>query len=133
MKLKKKRMIKVKTKRIANSFKYAFQGFISAFKTERNIKIHIFIMLLVIVAGIVLNINKYEWIICIICFALVIGGELFNTAIETVIDIVMPYKNERAKLAKDISASGVLILAIGTAIIGFILFVPKIVILLNIF
>lgn len=113
-----------------NSFKYAFQGFSSSLKTERNMKIHIVIMLLVIIAGIVLNINKYEWIICIICFALVIGGELFNTAIETAIDIVMPYKNEKAKLAKDISASGVLIFAIGAAIIGLIIFIPKIVILL---
>lgn len=127
MKLRRKRMIKVKTKKIANSFKYAFQGFVSSFKTERNMKIHIFIMLLVIIAGIILNINKYEWIICIICFALVIGAELFNTAIETTIDIVMPYKNEKAKLAKDISASGVLILAIASAIIGLIIFVPKIV------
>lgn len=132
MKLRRKRRIKVKTKRIVNSFKYAFQGFISSFKTERNMKIHVFIMLSVIIAGIVLNINKYEWIICIICFALVIGGELFNTAIETVVDMVMPYKNEKAKLAKDISAGGVLIVAIGTAIIGLILFVPKISNIINI-
>lgn len=129
MKLRRKRMIKIKTKKIVNSFKYAFQGFISSFKTERNMKIHIFIMILIIIAGIVLNINKYEWMICIICFALVIGGELFNTAIETIVDIVMPYKNEKAKFAKDISASGVLIFAIGTAIIGLIIFVPKIVML----
>lgn len=129
MKLRRKRMIKVKTKKIANSFKYAFQGFVSSFKTERNMKIHIFIMLLVIIAGIILNINKYEWIICIICFALVIGAELFNTVIETTIDIVMPYKNEKAKLAKDISASGVLIIAIAAAIIGLIIFMPKIILL----
>ena len=126
MSLKKKRMLKVKSKKLANSFKYAFEGFISSFKTERNMKIHIIIMILVIIAGISLNINKYEWIICIICFAIVIGGELFNTAIETIVDIVMPYKNEKAKIAKDISASGVLILAIGSAIVGLIIFVPKI-------
>ena len=132
MKLRRKRMIKVKTKKIANSFKYAFEGLISAFKTERNIKIHILIMLLVIVLGILLKINKYEWIICIICFAMVISGELFNTAIETVVDMVMPYKNEKAKASKDISASAVLILAIGAAIIGLTIFVPKIITLLNI-
>lgn len=126
MSLKKKRMLKVKSKKLANSFKYAFEGFISSFKTERNMKIHIIIMILVIIAGISLKINKYEWIICIICFAIVIGGELFNTAIETIVDIVMPYKNEKAKIAKDISASGVLILAIGSAIVGLIIFVPKI-------
>lgn len=128
MKLKRKKLLKLKTKKIANSFKYAFDGLISSFKTERNMKIHILIMILVIVMGIVLKINKYEWIICIICFTLVIGGELFNTAIETVIDIVMPYKNEKAKIAKDIAASGVLVLAIGTAIIGLIIFIPKIII-----
>ena len=83
-------------------------------------------MILVIAAGILLRINKYEWIICVICFAIVISGELFNTAIETVVDIVMPYKNEKAKIAKDISASGVLVLAIGVAIVGLIIFAPKI-------
>lgn len=70
--------------------------------------------------------NKYEWIICVICFAIVIGGELFNTAIETVVDMVMPYKNEKAKLAKDFSAGAVLVLAMGAAIVGFIIFMPKI-------
>lgn len=128
--MKSRRRKTIKTNKMVNSFKYAFQGFISSFKTERNMKIHIFVMLLVIIAGIMLNINKYEWIVCIICFALVIGGELFNTAIETIVDIVMPYRDEKAKLAKDISASGVLIFAIGAAIIGLIIFVPKIAMLL---
>lgn len=130
MKLRKKRIIKVKSKKLANSFKYAGQGFNFSFKTERNMKIHITIMILVIIAGILLKINRYEWIICIICFAIVISGELFNTAIEIVVDIAMPYKNEKAKLAKDISASAVLVFAISSAIIGLIIFVPKI---LNIF
>ena len=89
-------------------------------------KIHIFIMILVISAGIILKINKYEWIACILCFAIVISGELFNTAIETVVDMVMPYKNEKAKIVKDISAGAVLVLAIGAAICGLIIFIPKI-------
>ena len=89
-------------------------------------KIHICIMILVIIVGILFKINKYEWIICVICFAIVIGGELFNTAIETVVDMVMPYKNEKAKLAKDVSAGAVLVLAMGAAIVGFIIFMPKI-------
>ena len=121
-----KRKFKVKSKKIINSFKYAIQGILSSFKTERNMKIHIFIMILVICAGIILKINKYEWIVCILCFAIVIGGELLNTAIETVVDIAMPYKNEKAKIAKDVSAGAVLVLAIGAAICGLIIFVPKI-------
>lgn len=121
-----KKKFEIKSKKLMNSFKYAIQGILSSFKTERNMKIHVFIMILVISAGIILKINKYEWIVCILCFAIVIGGELFNTAIETVVDIVMPYKNEKAKLAKDVSAGAVLILAMGAAICGLIIFVPKI-------
>ena len=122
----KSRKFKVKSKKLINSFKYAIQGIFSSFKNERNMKIHIFIMFLVIISGIILKINKYEWIICILCFAIVISGELFNTAIETVVDMVMPYKNDKAKIAKDISAGAVLTLAIGAAIVGVIIFVPKI-------
>ena len=115
-----------KSKKLINSFKYAIQGILSSFKTERNMKIHIFIMILVIIAGVILKINKYEWIACILCFAIVISGELFNTAIETVVDMVMPYKNDKAKIAKDIAAGAVLTLAIGAAVIGVIIFVPNI-------
>lgn len=115
-----------KSKKLINSFKYAIEGIWKSFKTERNMKIHIFVMILVIIAGVILKINKYEWIACILCFAIVISGELFNTAIETVVDMVMPYKNDKAKIAKDIAAGAVLTLAIGAAIVGVIIFVPKI-------
>ena len=115
-----------KSKNIVNSFKYAFQGIITSFRTERNMKIHIAIMVLVILAGIILKISKLEWIICIIAFAIVIAGELFNTAIETIVDMITTEKNEKAKIAKDVSAGAVLVLAIGAACIGIIIFIPKI-------
>lgn len=121
-----KERFKVKSKKIINSFKYAIQGVYASFKTERNMKIHFSIMILVIIAGILFKINKYEWALCILCFAIIISGELFNTAIENIVDMVMPYKNEKAKLIKDISAGGVLVLAIGAAGVGLIVFVPKI-------
>ncbi len=120
-------MNKKKTKKLLNSFKYAGQGIVSSFKSERNMKIHISIMIFVILAGIYFRLNQNEWITCIICFAVVLAGELFNTAIETVVDLVMPDKNEKAKLAKDVSAGAVLVLAIGAAIIGLMIFVPKII------
>lgn len=113
-------------KKLLNSFKYAFVGINSAFKTERNMKIHVAIMLLVIVLGFLLKIKVWEWIVCISCFVLVIGGELFNTAIELTVDLAMPKFHEKAKLAKDISAGGVLVLAIGSLIIGLMIFLPKI-------
>lgn len=125
-KMSSERKVVEKSKKLINSFKYAIQGILSSFKTERNMKIHIFIMILVIIAGFILKINKYEWIACILCFAVVISGELFNTAIETVVDMVMPYKNDKAKIAKDIAAGAVLTLAIGATAIGAIIYVPKI-------
>ena len=115
----------MKAKKLINSFKYAFMGIFSSMKTERNLKIHISIMILVILFGLIFQISAFEWILCIVCFGIVISGELFNTAIETVVDMVRPEYNEKAKLAKDISAGGVLVLAIASAIIGFIIFLPK--------
>lgn len=112
-------------KKIINSFKYAFQGIITSFQREKNMKIHIFIMLAVILAGIIFKISKIEWLICILLFALVIAGELFNTAIETVVDMITTEKNEKAKIAKDVAAGAVLVLAIASAMIGLILFIPK--------
>lgn len=113
-------------KKIINSFKYALQGFIQAFKSEKNMKIHIIITILVIIAAIILKISLIDWIISIVLISMVIAAELFNTAIETTVDLAMPEKNEKAKIAKDVSASAVLILSIGSAIIGLIIFLPKI-------
>ena len=121
---------KQECKKLINSFKYAIEGFISSFKTERNMKIHVLAMLIVLIMGFYLKINITEWCFIIIAIALVIGSELFNTAIEAIVDIVSPEKNPKAKLAKDVSAGAVLVVAIGAAIIGCIIFVPKIIQLL---
>ena len=83
-------------------------------------------MILVIILGIVLKISRIEWIICIILFGFVISLELVNTAIETTVDLITQEKNPKAKIAKDVSAGAVLIDAITSAIIGLIIFVPKI-------
>ena len=118
----------MKNKKLINSFKCAIQGIIQAVNTERNVKIHITIMILVIIAGIVLKINTQEWIICIILFGLVISLELVNSAIETTVDIAMPEINEKAKIAKDVAAGAVLVSAIASAIIGLIIFIPKVIV-----
>lgn len=113
-------------KKFLKGFKYAFEGILSALKSERNLKIHFIVMILVIVFGFVFEISKTEWIICIILFGIVISGELFNTAIETVVDMISLEKNDKAKKAKDVSAGAVLVLAIASVIIGLIIFIPKI-------
>lgn len=119
-------------KGLRNSFKYAFKGIYSTFKSERNMKIHVSIMLMVIFCGILFRISLLEWFLCIILFGLVLSAECFNTSIETVIDMVMPDQNEMAGRAKDIAAGGVLVLAIVAFIIGLFIFVPKFMIFLGI-
>ena len=115
-----------KEKNIINSFKYALEGIFTALKAEKNMKIHFLIIILVIVLGIILKISKAEWIICIILFGFVITLELVNTAIENTVDLITQEKNPKAKIAKDVAAGAVLIAAITAAIIGLIIFVPKI-------
>ena len=67
-----------------NSFKYAIEGIKATFKSQTNMKIHVTVMLLVIIAGIILKLDSSKWKICIILFSLVLAGELFNTAIEAI-------------------------------------------------
>lgn len=117
----------MKNKKLLNSFKYAFEGVISAFKSERNMKIHVSVLVLVVIFGIFLKLKTWEWVVLVSWFSMVIGGELFNTAIEIVVDLAMPDINEFAKRAKDISAGGVLVFAIGSVIVGLIIFLPKII------
>ncbi len=118
-------------KKMINSFKYAICGICTAFKEEKNMKVHVALMLGVIIAGFLLKINIQEWIICVILFGLVIASELFNTAIEITVDLAMPKKNDNAKKAKDISAGAVLINAIVAIVIGGIIFIPKIFLIFN--
>ena len=122
-----KEEFEAEAKKLVNSFKFAGVGIFTALKKERNMKIHFFAMIAVIILGIVFRIEPMEWIACVILFGGVIGAEMFNTAIETVVDLVTPYKNDKAKIAKDVAAGGVLVWAIAAAIVGLVMFVPKII------
>lgn len=114
--------------KLINSFKYAIRGIKSAIKSEQNLKIHFIIMELVILMALLLNLSILEWLIILICFMIVISSELFNTALEKCVDLASPKFNELARLAKDIAAGSVLITAFFSAIIGLIIFLPKIII-----
>lgn len=106
------------------SFCYAFVGIKSALKSERNMMIHFCIMTFVIIMGFIFDITKIEWIICLVMFALVISAELFNTALELIVDMLEPNVNSKAKFCKDVSAGAVLFNAIVAFIVGIIIFFP---------
>lgn len=109
------------------SFAHALDGIIAGLKAERNMLIHFAVMSLVIVFGAILHISTAEWIVCILLFALVMAMELINTAIEAAVDLsTRGAYDPKAKLAKDTAAGAVLVAAIGAAVIGCIIFLPKI-------
>lgn len=112
-------------KRLIKSFGYAFKGFIKSFKEEPNMKIHVMMTFLVIICGFIFKVSQLEWIVLLFAIGLVIGAELLNTAIENLVDLVCKERNEQAGLIKDVSASFVLVLAIISAIVGLIIFLPK--------
>lgn len=117
----------MKNKNIIISFQHALSGIIWAIKTEKNMRIHFCMMVMVILFGFILHIHLLEWIICIILFGLVIAAECFNTSVEKIVDLCSPNYNQLAKIAKDLSAGAVLIFAIISVIVGLIIFLPKVV------
>ena len=122
-----KHKLRLDNKRLVNSFKYAFEGIAQTYIGEQNLKIHTFIAILVIVFGFFLQIDIIEWFICLILIGLVLMSEFFNTAIEYVVDLASPRVHPLAKAAKDTASAGVLIMSIMSAIVGGIIFIPKII------
>lgn len=107
------------------SFGYAFQGIFNTIRTERNIKIHCAAAILDTIFGIWLQISKTEWMICFILFGLILALELVNTAVEATVDLFTEERKPLAKKAKDAAAGAVLIVAIFAAVIGILIFIPK--------
>jgi diacylglycerol kinase len=108
------------------SFDYAGQGLKSSLKTEPNLRIHFFATIITILAAIILRFSLTKFAILILTISFVITLELINTVIEEIMNIVSPQISPSAKLVKDVSAATVLVGAIGSAIIGVLLFLPDI-------
>lgn len=123
----KKKYVILDHKRLIDSFRYAFYGIVEAYKSEQNLKIHTVIAILVVIFGFVLELSYVEWLVCLVLIGLVLMAEFFNTAIEYVVDLASPEIHPLAKAAKDTASAGVLMMAIISAIIGLIIFVPKVV------
>jgi len=117
-------------KKFINSFKYPIKGLKYAYKNEQNLYVDIIIALILIILGIVLNISITEWALLSITIGLVLSAELFNTALEAIVDLVTEKYHPLAKVAKDTSAAAVFVLAIVAIIEGIIIFLPKIINLL---
>lgn len=114
-------------KRLTDSFSHALEGIINTIRVERNLKIHFMTMVCVIMVGLIVKLSVYEWIVCTVLFGLVISAEMFNTAFEKTLDYVNEDYDEKIRFIKDASAGAVLVLAIASAVIGLIIFLPKLI------
>ncbi len=109
-------------KKLGMSFVYAGRGIAYCIRHERNIRIHIIVLLYVLYFSSFYDFGRTEYALLILTCASVIALELLNTAIEVVIDKVSPRFNVFAMMGKDIAAGAVLVGAIGSVVIGVILF-----------
>lgn len=111
-------------KKVARSFKYAFQGLHSAVKTETNWRLGVIEAVIVIAVALYLNISLLDWILVILIIGMVLSSELCNSAIEAIVDSFVEQEHPKAKIAKDFAAGQSVIIVLVAAVAGTIIFWP---------
>ncbi len=106
------------------SFAYAFEGIGYVFRTQRNAQIHLVIIVLVLALAAWLEVSLLDVALIILTIGLVLGAEFLNTALEAAVDLASPGQHPLAKIAKDVGAGAVMLLAIIAVIIGLVLLGP---------
>ena len=106
------------------SFGYALEGIVYLIKSQHNAWIHLIITVAIIGVGFWLGISRSEWAIITLAMMGVWMGEALNSAVEAIVDMVMPEYHPLAKIAKDVAAGGVLLSALAAAIVGFLILGP---------
>ena len=109
----------------ARSFKYAFEGIRTLFRKDHNIILHLLATIVVIALSIWIKVTTAEALALVFAIGFVWVSELFNTAIEKIMDLISLQKHPQIKFIKDVSAAAVLMASITAAIVGCIIFIPK--------
>lgn len=110
-----------------SSFNYAVQGIISTLRTERNMKFHYITALAVIILSLFFDLSRTEFMQMIFAITFVVCAEMFNTAIERTVDLVVQDYNPIAKYIKDVAAGAVLLAAINALVTGYLIFYDRII------
>ncbi len=112
----------MKARRLRDSFKYALDGFLYAFRTQRNMKIHTATAVAVIVLGNLLSVSRSDMGLLLFSIGLVLALEMINTAIETIVDMITEEFHPKALIAKNVAAGAVFVAALTAAAIGIYVF-----------
>ena len=125
-------MKKFGNKTMLSSFKFAYRGVRIAIKTQKNVRAGLLLGTAALILAYFLNFSYAEMAMTILCAAFVVFAEMINTSIEYVFDTYFGYEySEVAKIAKDVSAGAVLFSIVVAAIVGLLLFLPKIATIIN--
>ena len=124
-----------KNKHFISSLEFAFQGIKTVFAEERNMRTHVLMGFLAIILGVIVKLNRIEWLWLLLVIFLVWLVEIINTIFENVVDMVTDFHfHPIGKKIKDMAAGAVLLTASFALIVGIILFLPKIwLIIVNLF
>ena len=106
------------------AIKIALAGIKYVLITQPNTRIHAAFTLAVFIFAGVLNLPRLEWIILLLTVGMVWIAEIFNTAVEIVVDFVNPDYDPKAKIIKDISAGAVLVSVLVSILVGLLIFGP---------
>lgn len=106
------------------SFKHAWDGVVYVFKTQPNMRFHGFFATFVTIMGLFFGITHIEWLIAIFTISLIFTAEMVNTSVESMTDLIDKEYSKQAKIAKDVAAGMVLLNAIGSIVVGIIIFGP---------
>lgn len=112
---------------LLQSFNHAFQGLVYAVRHQRNMRIHLAVGVLVLVASILLNLSKLEFVAVLMAVTFVLAAELINSAVEKVVDIMTDHFDPRARAAKDLAAGMVLIAAVNALAVAYLVLVDHVV------
>jgi len=113
-------------RKLFKSFGYALEGLHYSFKYNQNIKIHTLVALIILIAGFLLKLTRSDFFDVCILIVLVLAAEMINTSIEEVINLLVNEHRLEAKIAKDVSAGMVLLVAIFAAIVGIFIYLPHV-------
>ncbi len=106
------------------SFGYAFQGWYYVLRNEPNTWIHAVITVLIVLLAFWLHLSARDWAVLLLTIAMVWAAEFFNTAIESIVDLISPDEHPLAKAGKDVGAAAVLIAALTSIFIGLLILGP---------
>lgn len=116
----------MKSRNLIDSFNYAIDGILHVFKTQRNMKIHFAIAMAVMFFCLFLDLTRVEFVIILFAISLVLIAEMINTAIETTIDMLVRNYNPMAKIAKNVAAGAVLIAAVNSVLVAYLIFFDRV-------